>query len=159
MNWFRVELDRSGAILRCTQIEAVEENKRLVCYVQAVDKAEACSKAKSWSAERIAARKATFQRRRDEGKCARCERPAVPGQKTCSAHRPLSAAARANQQAAWDRAAAREAAKEACGELPRILRRFDALGPEKFRSWLVAEIECRSLGGAGAALDLSDNEG
>lgn len=80
MNWWKVTLDSSGAILTCEHVEAVAKGTARVAYVQASTKAEACSNAKLWWEARKLRNKSRLQQRRDTARAAGlcticCKRP------------------------------------------------------------------------------------
>jgi len=171
MNWFRVELDKSGAILKCEQVEAKESGGRYVRFIEASTKAEACSAAKAWheakKARNRAGDKVRAELRKKQGLCRKCTNRARRAG-LCEAHHAAAIAAQRRSRTgestprpalSADEAQARARGQCRASPFRVCLRRFDELGPERFRAWLVAEIERRSLGGPGAALDLSDNEG
>lgn len=164
MLWWRLELDGTGSILKCEQVEAVGKGTALVAYVQATDKAGACSSAKAWFEKRRAQNRDKSRRYRADriakGLCVACGRaPHDYGIRCCA---PCQA--RQNEKGRRAR----------LGELPRrvvatpeearakheqtyrrynasrvgldmILRKFDDLGPERFRAWLTFEIAQRDV--------------
>lgn len=154
--WFRIELDKSGAILACTQVEMSEAGGKLVRYVEAETKTEACKGVKAWFADRKAkqerCRVAKQAERKQRGHCSRCDRKATHGP-LCGIHH-----ARLQENRRRFREGKTEPRKELTPReareayennrirmaLPRVLREFDARGPEAFRAWLVSEISARA---------------
>ena len=155
--WFRLELDNTGAILSCTEVELAERQNRFVRFVEARDKAEACTSVKQWYERHR-------QRRRDgdrlgrslrlmQGKCARCKQPAAPGLTVCESHRVKENSARKER-----RRNPRPKADPMTPQLAylvhhepqlrasRVLYEFDKRGPEGFRDWLVALLRDRLAG-------------
>ncbi len=163
--WWRVELDRDGSIKTCSEIEYASTPERYVRFIQASTRVEACSVAKEWWARRSSRSSACSQARRLElkvaGRCTRCrERP------LCNAthcvrcrdivnrrNRDLRAGAEREKKAldpveaqARERASHlkfRESHPERYATLRFVaaLKKFDELGPQKFREWLVERIE------------------
>lgn len=134
MNWFRVELDKSGAILRCEQVEAKEAGGRFVRFIEATTKAEACSAAKAWHEAHKAkdrARQAAVRRAKAARKeCRQCTQKAEKGRRYCKDHRGGQSTHRGGMQVS----------------LQMVLRKFDMYSPKDFRAWLVSEIGRRSIG-------------
>lgn len=52
--WWRVELNKDGGISTVTEVEQASKGTRLVCFVQATTRADACSRAKEWWVKRRA---------------------------------------------------------------------------------------------------------
>jgi hypothetical protein len=169
MLWWRVEFTAEGGIKSCEQVEAVQKNKGLVCFISATTKVDACADAKAWHEQRKAKHRALSakynQARLDKGLCQKCGRePRRPGRKTgqkchdatirCqrerAAGRPCATAVyetpQAAQQAILTKLKERRARwKKKHGHCELwahiVLKQFDALGPEAFRAWLVQKIE------------------
>jgi hypothetical protein len=168
VNWWKVELDKSGAILTCEHVDAVAKGNRLLAFVQASTKAEACSAAKMWWAAQQAKRRAWNVSREarllQAGLCKVCGRNAnVTGRKRCEpclARRrerdvqiyhgaPKLVERHSGEDAAMlaYQRQQREYAKRKNAEDPRcqlrwsaLVEKFDALGPEAFRAWLASNI-------------------
>lgn len=170
MIWWRIELDSSGAIRSCEQVEANAKNTNLVRFVEASTKAEACSSAKQWwerrKAAQRAARKSLKFERLERGLCL-CGKPiaANRSQSRCEGclndfneWRSKQRAGETTPRTAADPVRSRENIRKSNARnfkkrggsagvyLRRCLKQFDNLGPEKFRAWLVSEIERRSSG-------------
>jgi hypothetical protein len=164
--WWRVELDKTGAILNCELSAGAHEKQRLVTYIEAETKAEACSGATAWYARRLAGYAKNSKTRREkrtrEGKCIRCSQPKEATRMQlllCLRCKALAAEAEARgagtprpARNADEQRQAFLATMERCKRrraqanvsLVGLLERFDAGGPERFREWLVAEIQRRS---------------
>lgn len=153
--WFRIELDGTGAILSCTEVELAEKQGRLVRFVEAPDKAGACSSVKQWYEHRcrtmVEKRQVMIARRHAEGKCTDCEKPSAPGVKMCQTH-----IERRRAYGKRDRMRARGEAPpperpirlepriaylaqcEPALKASRIIFELDRLGPVAFRAWVMS---------------------
>lgn len=159
MNWWRVELDESGAILKCDQVEAGKIGSATrITYVRANTSAEACEYAKQWAERKNAAdrerAKKRYEKRRAAGLCAHCGRHAGGGAtcaecKAAAKHRPRATQPRKARRSPVEQLeAARIAARrDQFMRLPltAILREFDRRTPADFRNWLVREIAERDV--------------
>jgi hypothetical protein len=88
MNWWRIEFTGEGGIKSCDKVEAVQQNKGLICFVQGPDATAAVIAAKTWIKDyrtrRLATAKAANERAYLAGKCVGCRaRPHRQGKKTC----------------------------------------------------------------------------
>src|SRR3989304_4796467 len=100
MMWWRVELDKSGAILKVEQVEAsiayAIAGSKHVRFVEANSKAEACSDVKAWyakyQANRCARSKRYHEKRKAAGLCVRGGKAGRPGKKWCQKCQDLYAA-------------------------------------------------------------------
>jgi hypothetical protein len=94
--WWKLTLDKSGAILSCEQVDQVEANGKLTCYVQATGKVDACARTKAWWEARKARKLAYKTQRRAalaaKGLCRCGRRPPKPGGKACQDCLTLGAA-------------------------------------------------------------------
>lgn len=152
MIWWRVELDTSGAILKVEQVEYAAQNKRLVRFVEADTKAEACNNAKRWYVAKLARdreiQSTKCKARRDAGLCSKCgRRPGAPRRIWCT----LCLERKAVESRRWraglsvpnhndeNIAYARRAGINAYA----ALKRFDEIGPVAFRAWLVEKLNAR----------------
>jgi hypothetical protein len=168
MLWWRVEFTGEGGIKSCDQVEAVQKNKGLVCYIQATTKAQACQDAKTW-VNGYRERKREDSRRRmaravAAGKCAQCKtRPSRPNKKTCQFC--IDRTMRAQRERAegrpkietklpdhviFERRFDKRLREQANGHYCQlrahiVLQQFDALSPEAFRAWLVEKIEASKV--------------
>lgn len=163
--WWRVELDKTGAVTRCQQVEAVTRGSVAVTFVQAESEGEACTAALLWNERRKAAARSSQRRVRDRrlaaGLCCRCGKaPFVTGRQTC-----VACTAKQQERDSWEYAASAKTraptlTPEQALELHRararrvsimkiridhVLERFDLLGAEAFRSWLTREYAIRDL--------------
>lgn len=158
--WFRIELDNTGAILSCVEVELAERQNRFVRFVEAPDKAGACTSVKDWYAARcrkmVLAKQEKTARRHSEGRCTECETPAAPGGKMCARHIELRRSygkekrrreregiappLRGNAQLTY------LVAHEPQLRASRVLYEFDKRGPEGFRVWLVELLRDRLSG-------------
>jgi len=157
--WWRVELDKLGAILNCVQVSEPDKGSRLLAFVQGDTKEQACSNVKDWyrkfRAQQLASKQRRDARRKAAGLCTYCGHlPARPGRKTC-----LGCSKKKYQmERAWhergcvpkyapaDPVQVRERYMALHGlsvHAPTVLRQFDELGPMAFRRWLVTLIEDR----------------
>jgi len=151
--WFRIELDSSGAILSCAEVELAERQGRLVRYVEAPNKTEACSSVKQWNERRLRAmvekRQAIVARRHAEGKCTECESLALAGAKMCQIHlerhRAYGKRDRERLKQGTNPGRKRltpEMARlihiEPAIRVSKIIFELDRLGPVAFRAWLVS---------------------
>jgi hypothetical protein len=162
MMWWRIELDKSGAIKTCEQVELAAKSTSLVRFVEANSKAEACSDVKSWHRRYLEkARERTRSRiesARAKGMCVGCKaRPAKAHRSTCQRcldqtvkrrrdvrnGAPVRVLLTPEQAQAHVRESKERARRNRV--LIECLKQFDARGPEAFRAWLVAEIERRSV--------------
>lgn len=87
--WFRIELDKAGAIRSCEQVAQGFDGSKYIRYVEAETKADACSRTKEWWARRRALdserSKQTRLRRIASGLCeVGCKRRPRPGHLTCA---------------------------------------------------------------------------
>lgn len=82
MFWWRVELDKSGAILTCDYVADKGRNGGRVIFVEADTKANACTAAKAWHRRFIEyqrGRSAKYEARNiAAGLCAKCRAPKPP---------------------------------------------------------------------------------
>lgn len=180
--WFRIELDSSGAILSCAEVDRSERSGKLVRFVEAGTAAEACSAVKEWYAAHLSSgrmRNALHREaRRAAGLCtgqtSGCTGTPRIGFGTCDNCALVSAAnhrLRRLRKKLGDTADLRlsnggaqsvrdahlaginkrsRARREAAGgaaalEALRLLRKFDSLGPEAFRAWLVSKIPALAM--------------
>lgn len=172
MNWWRVELDASGAILSCEAVEAKTKGTKHVRFVEASSKAEACSFAKAWHEKYKAGLRASHAIRaarcKEAGRCIRCTTTNVAGSPYCVAHRERSAALRRLSDSGQAKArvyltpaqalAAHRASTAVAAEagrlrgdlckidtpqLIKLLDKLDTEGPYALRAWLVETIERR----------------
>lgn len=51
--WFRVETGKDGSVLSCEEVEAKGRSGAVVRFYEAIDKAAACSAAKSWWEDKL----------------------------------------------------------------------------------------------------------
>ena len=153
--WWKVALDKDGAILSCEQADCVKKGTSLITYVQANSKVEACSFAKAWLANRRskqnAAEKARNDRCRAQGLCIKCRRNPLITKNHCRECADYIAAAvqrsearkrgenvplkRAETSAEQQLIRARQKAKMKSFKPKRILELFDKLGPKDFRAY------------------------
>lgn len=163
--FWRVHLSKEGDILDCTPVEYQGQNGAKVIFVEAETKTEACSRAKTWYAryrERRVRRDAVrYEENKRLGVCASCKhRPATEGRIRCSECREKENARRreyshgrqplprtvntpevAYEKHLQDKASYNNRRGGPKGTYLRIvLRKFDELGPELFRAWLVSEL-------------------
>jgi hypothetical protein len=164
MSWWRVELDSSGAILKCRQVEALGKGNALITFVQANTNAEACKGAKMWYERRKAWRRKSDKRlskaRRESGLCRSCTEPVCSESiKFCKKHLEQNRLAqqryyrgetqpktRPPVEAIRDRENAYHRQRRALtAYLPDVLKKYDELigGNSAFRLWLVGEIKAR----------------
>jgi hypothetical protein len=159
--WWRVEIDASGAILSCKEVEIEGNAQKRVLYFQAADAKEAVQSAKEWYLDYRARRTKSSKKYADNawaaGRCMTC------GNKKEKDRQHLTKCRSCEQRCSQRRVAkkagapllvkkhtpesAREAMKVAAKlqvRLPMILKKFDSMGPADFRAWLVAEIERRT---------------
>ena len=160
MKWFRIELDSSGAILQCSEVESKAKGSAHIRYVEANDAASACSFAKQWYHRKLEQSRASKADRDSKRLCvarlAGCTGAQAIGHKSCQNCLDVK-----NAESRESYRAAREAAGSPAKSTPlkrlreptggsvkrRIaLEAFDRLGPVKFREWLVSEIERVSRG-------------
>jgi hypothetical protein len=162
--WWRVEKDKTGAILSCKEVEASETGSKLVCFVEAIDAAEAVRKAAEWHSTVIAktrARaKADFDHRKSIGLCVHsgCKQRAVEDRTRCAAHLEYNSKAgirhrageskrqatspveqfekhKANQKKSYLRRGGSRATT-----LRVVLQKIDSQPLGEVRAWLVSEI-------------------
>lgn len=166
--WWRIELDKSGAILSCAHVEMSGTSRGRIRFVEADSDAEACSRSVDgyrrsllYHREKGATLRAAQTAR---GLCciSYCKNEPEHGKKRCKEHAAIgnansrrwrSGEARANHpsedlaaeaRAADRRRVTRKARDEKGGEAGLrvvLLSKFDTLGPVAFRAWLVAGIE------------------
>lgn len=172
--WFKVTLDKTGAILSCEEVDAAERSGKLVRYIESLDKAGACSEAKAWH-ERLRARDRERCRRRHaerdaRGLCRQCGKSPRDTKLYCRACVDRKNKRRRDLRNGigepprkWSESAEEARSKQLASQRARhsqrkathpelyvqmlacvVLREFDALGPKRFRAWLVSEIERRS---------------
>lgn len=163
--WWRVELDKTGAILTCDFVADKGKNGGHVIFVESETKVQACSAAKAWHQRKLARVTANQKNRREQlrasGRCTRCRGPMAPertGKLRCQVCVDAQRLARRDQKAAGRHR--KVLSPEEIRENARICQRrinlrrcertwqslldqFDQLGPAAFRAWLVAEIERR----------------
>lgn len=82
--WFRIEFDKSGSVISCTEGEASVKEGRHVVYVEATTKKEALPLAKRYFM-RLEKGRARYASKRAAGVCAMCPFPAVEGKSLCHA--------------------------------------------------------------------------
>lgn len=181
--FWRVELDKSGAILTCDLVPDQGKNGGRVIFVEAETKATACSNAKAWHERRKTLRARCDKKRSDDlkarrkaGLCTVCGRPAGPGKRpyygqtvSASVCQPCSTTLAARRTERENGAAPKMRAHRISPEeavvsalrtrklrlgLGTVLKKFDALGPVAFREWLVAEIQRRTLAAKDQAMPL-----
>lgn len=160
MNWFKLTLDKSGAILTCEQVDAAEKNGTLTCYIQATTKVEACSDAKKWYQNRSCLRAASNRKgreaRRLAGLCVDCgNSPVLKKRKTCdrcvnrrrqrrddikNGIRAVRAPLSPEQALAAQKASAARWGKRRISA-STVLEILDRAGPDALRRWLVELIE------------------
>lgn len=165
--WYRVELDSSGAILSCTEVEGAGRKNSHVRYVEALSAADATSEAKAWYEKVRQQLRDSLNRRRalreKAGKCKSCgKHPAKRHRKWCAeclgkcATRRAERVARGRPESPEEHAIKAKAHKdarritygtEAAARWFDLLRNYDA-NPSDFRAWLVGKIT--ELGGAKA---------
>lgn len=162
--WWRVEVDSTGEIVSCEQVEEEKRGTTRVSYVWGSSRVEAVQRARDWhkrhlryqseSAKRLASK------RRAAGQCRHCERPICPDSRyVCSEHLekrrewnrrhrhgettprvPANSVKLKEEHDAHHRLYAR-----LTEQLPELLRMYDELDgkPTAFRHWLQREIEAR----------------
>lgn len=161
MIWWRVVLDKDGSIKTAEQVEYAGQGSKLVRFVEANTKAEACSIAKRWHENRKQIERRCEQKRlaaaRSAGMCTRCKcRKARKNRvqcERCSEQQAARDPRRGGQRAGFvaktpEQSFADYTYKNRQSSRLRIhakvcLRQFDALGPVEFRAWLVSEIARR----------------
>jgi len=138
--FWRVELDKEGSIKSCELAEAVAKSGGKVAYIEADSKTNACLLAKLWYQSHLKRdrdrQKKVRAAKSASGECRECKAEAEPGKRHCKAH--LS---RANSRFHG----------ETPGRLPigvnvsiyQVLSKFDALGPDGFRAWVVNKISAK----------------
>lgn len=160
MNWFKLTLDKSGAILACEQVAAAEKDGKLTCYMQATTKAEACSAAKEWYRKvkdrTEACRKLRHAARKAAGLCLDCGVKAPESFRvlcaTClEAKRKRDARHRAGLSKPQGSLTAEQVKKNCRLTQKRcdarrvragtVLEILDRVGPDALRRWLVELIE------------------
>lgn len=156
--WFKIELDKSGAITSCEQVAAAFNGSKYLRYVEAETKAQACSDVKAWyekySARRLEKKRALDELIASKTTCSKCSRaPWRAGATRCSEHRFRANGGRLERVAMP--AAAESTADRASRELRDLYRhmtkrmwldilgKLDALGPAGFRSWLCLKADVR----------------
>jgi hypothetical protein len=165
MLWWKVTLDKTGAILSVEQVAERSKDGKLTCYVEALDKAGACEHAKRWHANYCAKNRARMNRKHAErkaaGACVDCGAVPEEGLARCCRCRernrinslrhsrglsvPLRVTPIEEQRARLTRNS-RIAALRKCNLSWRSLaHKFDSLGPEGFRAWLDEKaLECEA---------------
>jgi len=161
--FWKVELLKDGSISSVEPCEAKGRNGTDVIYVEADTKPEACSQAKRWwqlkKDRTLRSTRNRAERAKSMGKCSACMRlPSRPGRMTCVAcaerkaqrAREVRAGAEVKKPMPRDRAweswkQHKEASRQRRGGpkgmfLRGVLRRFDEMGPEAFREWVVSEL-------------------
>lgn len=82
MNWWRVELDATGAILKCDSVEKREAGNKYIRYVEAASAAEAVKGAKlwwsGWQEYLLSMKSPTYEARRLANQCVVCASPLEP---------------------------------------------------------------------------------
>lgn len=163
MQWWRVELDETGAIRQLEAVDAPSRNGRLVAYVQGETRVEAARNVFDWYKRYRAQQLASAQRRKErlraEGLCTLrlkgCQHKPEGGHivrgtwqafKTCQNCRDRKNAAErllVTRKRTTPEAARAAYLRTHCRTLHArtVLRQFDALGPAAFRAWLVRFIE------------------
>jgi hypothetical protein len=165
MMWWRVQFHTDGSIKSISETEYVTTPHSIVSYVyvQANDKASACIAAKKWLERRkeICRRSSAKGRktRIAEGLCVNsgCRNPAREGVTLCQDCQDKKTARTKN----WHDSVRAGIDRRLSGKTPvqqlaerkadnavrkvdttwlSLLRRFDELGPEGFRAWLVSKI-------------------
>lgn len=91
LTWWRVELDKDGGIKTVTEVEEASKGAKLVCFVQATTRAEACSAAVNWWRNRVAKMRANLNERYSKnisaGVCGVCAGPlAETSSRVCQKH-------------------------------------------------------------------------
>lgn len=161
--FFRVELDKTGAILSCSEVEASEKNGRFVRYVEALDNAGAVEQVKAWWTTIKAANAARSAARRDmlrsAKRCLDCS-AAAPNSSYCDSCNELRAARKRDLRAGaplirpHSKTAAEASARRKASYAKHVatkgmpieatyrscLSHFDKLGPKQYRAWLVGKI-------------------
>lgn len=153
--WFRVELDKAGAILTCEEVAGTTAPSRFVRYIEAPDKAKACSLAKQWwelQLQRCRDAKARLRERRIAGgQCSECETPALAGRRMCTRHAQAVTAAAARTAARRKSGDVRDLRRgdktpeqrlafhqERSLKVSVVLRELDRRGADGLRQWLVS---------------------
>lgn len=170
--WWRVELDKTGKVKRCTEVEASEKGTRTVRFVEAMTRDEAKSFAESWYERRKAyVRKSDakrFAERKANKQCLRCKTTVGPESTVlCSAHfeqqktyhhRHRNGLAEQREPVKAEDAHARRLAYQRkrynlAVQLPDVLAKYDELDgrTSPFRSWLLSQLIM-----AEAGLDVSE---
>jgi len=80
--WFRIEFDKSGSVVSCTEGEASVKEGRHVVYIEAETKSEAIPLAQKYFM-RLEKARANYVAKRASGLCAKCPFPAVEGKVLC----------------------------------------------------------------------------
>lgn len=165
--WFRVGTLPDGSISSDScEVDVKGKNGTVYRYYEAASLSEACEAAKEWYARTHARDNARYQKTKASGMCpCGCRGPARPGKTTCQAKvdrisqrakeresgRPLLKIGRhvtPDAALAAVRAGQASRIKRRGGNYAELLRRylskFDKLGPEAFRAWLVSKINERS---------------
>jgi hypothetical protein len=176
LTWWRGELNKDGGISTLTEVGQASKGSKLVCYVQATTRAEACSKIKAWWERRKGLIRSSSLRVRERriaaGLCPTCGKaPCAPDRALCGPclqaavvraekvrrrkkgehipHAPGWRRFSSAEEAAEAASARRRAQRDKHGHVnvfaPTVLKKFDELGPVKFREWLVGIIESAKI--------------
>lgn len=166
MSWWRVQFHTDGSIKNVDETEYVTAPGRVVSYVyvQANDKASACSAAKKWWDKRVAIRKKADAKSRHSrialGLCSKpgCGRKPREGKKTCQecADRASSLSRESLESRASgvpDRRLSDKTPEQRMEDFRAdqkvrrcdttwlaLLKKFDELGPVSFREWLLSHV-------------------
>lgn len=146
--WFSVETLADGSIGKVCEVEAKGRNGSVVRFYEAVDKADACSQAKSWHEADKARRRSAYSDRvsanpgactlhpRHPKKCPKCkeQRRRIKTGECAKRRTEVSAEELLKAKKIRDRISAE------ARTWVSLLSRFDALGPVAFRAWLVSRI-------------------
>lgn len=93
--WFRIELDKTGAVLSCEQVESSASNGKHVRYVEADDKTKALVLVAAWykQSEYARSRRIAIRTSRERhGLCVQCGDPLTDGRcETCREKRRAQA--------------------------------------------------------------------
>ena len=80
--WFRIEFDKSGSVVSCTEGEASVKEGRHVVYIEAESKKDAIPLAQKYFM-RLHKLRANYVAKRAAGRCVQCPFPAVEGKSLC----------------------------------------------------------------------------
>lgn len=94
--WYRVVFRKDGSVYSCTEAGSTREAERYVCYVEALDQADAIQVAASRYRQmilKIAERnRVNRDKHSKQGLCSDCTAPALPGRRRCGVHAEVIAA-------------------------------------------------------------------